>query len=116
MGFGISRQASLMAKKIKSIVKLQVQAGKATPAPPIGPSLAQHGINLGADTVNQHKTHTQGVEQGDVVDDAGYLLALDKAAIDQDNKGFFPMRMDIGRRKPERFNKLGIFYRVHVAA
>jgi len=47
LGFGISRQASLMAKKIKSIVKLQVQAGKATPAPPIGPSLAQHGINLG---------------------------------------------------------------------
>ena len=47
MGFGISRQASLMAKKVKSIVKLQVQAGKATPAPPIGPSLAQHGINLG---------------------------------------------------------------------
>ena len=36
-----------MAKKVKSIVKLQVQAGKATPAPPIGPSLAQHGINLG---------------------------------------------------------------------
>ncbi len=36
-----------MAKKVKSIVKLQVPAGKATPAPPIGPSLAQHGINLG---------------------------------------------------------------------
>ncbi len=35
-----------MAKKIKSIVKIQIQAGKATPAPPIGPSLAPHGINL----------------------------------------------------------------------
>ena len=35
-----------MAKKIKSIVKVQIEAGKATPAPPIGPSLAPHGINL----------------------------------------------------------------------
>jgi len=35
-----------MAKKIKAIVKLQIQAGKANPAPPIGPALASHGINL----------------------------------------------------------------------
>jgi len=36
-----------MAKKVKKIIGLQIQAGKATPAPPIGPSLAPHGINLG---------------------------------------------------------------------
>ena len=36
-----------MAKKVKAIVKIQVPAGQATPAPPIGPSLAQHGINIG---------------------------------------------------------------------
>ncbi len=36
-----------MAKKVKAIVKLQIEAGKATPAPPIGPALAQHGINMG---------------------------------------------------------------------
>jgi len=35
-----------MAKKIKAVVTLQIQAGKANPAPPIGPALAQHGINL----------------------------------------------------------------------
>lgn len=35
-----------MAKKVKAIVKLQINAGKANPAPPIGPALAQHGINL----------------------------------------------------------------------
>lgn len=35
-----------MAKKIKSTVKIQIEAGKASPAPPIGPSLAPHGINL----------------------------------------------------------------------
>ncbi len=33
-------------KKIKSIVKVQIPAGKATPAPPVGPALAPHGINL----------------------------------------------------------------------
>lgn len=33
-------------KKIKAVVKLQIPAGKANPAPPIGPALAQHGINL----------------------------------------------------------------------
>jgi large subunit ribosomal protein L11 len=36
-----------MAKKIKVIVKLQIQAGQATPAPPVGPALAPHGLNLG---------------------------------------------------------------------
>jgi large subunit ribosomal protein L11 len=35
-----------MAKKIKSTVSIQIEAGKASPAPPIGPSLAPHGINL----------------------------------------------------------------------
>ena len=36
-----------MPKKIKAIVKLQISAGQATPAPPVGPSLAQHGLNIG---------------------------------------------------------------------
>ena len=35
-----------MAKKVRAIVKLQIQAGKATPAPPVGPALGQHGINI----------------------------------------------------------------------
>lgn len=35
-----------MAKKIKTIVKLQLPAGQATPAPPVGPALGQHGLNL----------------------------------------------------------------------
>ena len=35
-----------MAKKLKVVVKLNIAAGKANPAPPIGPALAQHGINL----------------------------------------------------------------------
>ena len=35
-----------MAKKVKTIIKLQLPAGKATPAPPVGPALGQHGVNI----------------------------------------------------------------------
>ena len=35
-----------MSKQIKAIVKVQIQAGKANPAPPVGPALAQHGLNI----------------------------------------------------------------------
>ncbi len=35
-----------MAKKIRAIIKLQLEAGKATPAPPVGPALGQHGANI----------------------------------------------------------------------
>jgi len=35
-----------MAKRVSAIVKLQVPAGKATPAPPVGPALGQHGVNI----------------------------------------------------------------------
>lgn len=36
-----------MAKKVKAIVKLHIQAGKANPAPPVGPALASQGVNIG---------------------------------------------------------------------
>ena len=35
-----------MAKKVKAIIKLQIQAGQANPAPPVGPALGQHGLNI----------------------------------------------------------------------
>lgn len=35
-----------MAKKVRAVVTLQIQAGKANPAPPIGPALGQHGVNI----------------------------------------------------------------------
>lgn len=47
-----------MAKKIKTIIKLQVPAGKANPAPPVGPALGQHGLNI-MDFVNKFNTQTQ---------------------------------------------------------
>ena len=35
-----------MAKKVRTLIKLQIEAGKATPAPPVGPALGQHGVNI----------------------------------------------------------------------
>ena len=35
-----------MAKKVKAVIKLQIVAGKANPAPPVGPALGQHGVNI----------------------------------------------------------------------
>ncbi|MBQ4381497.1 MAG: 50S ribosomal protein L11 [Oscillospiraceae bacterium] len=39
-----------MAQKVTGIIKLQIPAGRATPAPPVGPALGQHGVNIGAFT------------------------------------------------------------------
>lgn len=47
-----------MAKKITAIVKLALEAGKANPAPPIGPALGQHGVNI-AEFCKQYNAKTQ---------------------------------------------------------
>ncbi|MBN1494780.1 50S ribosomal protein L11 [Candidatus Peregrinibacteria bacterium] len=50
-----------MAKKLITVVKLQIQAGKANPAPPIGPALGQHGVNIqGFCTEYNNKTREMG--------------------------------------------------------
>lgn len=54
-----------MAKKIKTTLKLQIEAGKANPAPPIGPALGQHGVNI-ADFCKQFNDRTKDM-MGDVV-------------------------------------------------
>lgn len=51
----------VMAKKIKGYVKLQIPAGKATPAPPVGPALGQHGVNIVAFT-KEFNDRTKGNE------------------------------------------------------
>src|SRR6185295_16358584 len=50
-----------MAKKIIGYVKLQIPAGKATPAPPVGPALGQHGVNI-MDFCKSFNAKTQGQE------------------------------------------------------
>ena len=47
-----------MAKKVKTKIKIQAPAGKANPAPPIGPALGQHGVNI-VDFVNQFNERTK---------------------------------------------------------
>ena len=42
----IIRMLTIMAKKVEGYIKLQIPAGKATPAPPVGPALGQHGVNI----------------------------------------------------------------------
>jgi large subunit ribosomal protein L11 len=50
-----------MAKKVVSLIKLQIPAGKATPAPPVGPALGQHGLNI-MDFCKSFNAKTQGQE------------------------------------------------------
>lgn len=50
-----------MAKKISGYIKLQIEAGKANPAPPIGPALGQHGVNI-MDFCKAYNASTQGKE------------------------------------------------------
>lgn len=54
-----------MAKKIKTIIKLQIPAGKANPAPPVGPALGQHGLNIG-DFVGKFNEATKD-KAGDII-------------------------------------------------
>src|SRR3989344_5736082 len=54
-----------MAKAIKTVIKLQIPAGKATPAPPVGTALGPHGINIG-DFVKKYNDAT-GQMQGEIV-------------------------------------------------
>lgn len=54
-----------MAKKFKAIVKLQLNAGKANPAPPVGPALAAHGINIMA-FCKEYNARTQ-TKMGEVI-------------------------------------------------
>jgi large subunit ribosomal protein L11 len=51
-----------MAKKIAAMVKLQIAAGKATPAPPVGPALGQHGVNI-MEFCKQFNAKTSGKDQ-----------------------------------------------------
>ena len=48
-----------MAKKVEGYIKLQIPAGKATPAPPVGPALGQHGVNI-AQFTKEFNAKTQG--------------------------------------------------------
>ena len=54
-----------MAKKVRAIIKLQIPAGQATPAPPVGPALGQHGVNIMA-FVKEYNAKTAS-QQGTII-------------------------------------------------
>ena len=64
-----------MAQKVVGYVKLQIPAGKATPAPPVGPALGQHGINIAAFTKEFN------VESGSGVPNKEKVATISKASI-----------------------------------
>ena len=64
-----------MAKKIKTVVKIQAPAGRANPAPPIGPALGQHGVNI-MDFVNKFNEKTK--DMGDTVVPAEITIYEDR--------------------------------------
>ena len=53
-----------MAKKVEGYIKLQIPAGKATPAPPVGPALGQHGVNIVEFT---KQFNARPADQGDLI-------------------------------------------------
>ena len=57
-----------MAKKVVAVIKLALQAGKANPAPPVGPALGQHGVNIMA-FCKEYNARTQ--------DKAGYVIPVE---------------------------------------
>ena len=57
-----------MAKKIVAVIKLALQAGKANPAPPVGPALGQHGVNIMA-FCKEYNARTQ--------DKAGFVIPVE---------------------------------------
>jgi large subunit ribosomal protein L11 len=54
-----------MAKKITGYIKLQIPAGQATPAPPVGPALGQHGVNI-MEFVKRYNAETES-QRGDII-------------------------------------------------
>jgi large subunit ribosomal protein L11 len=55
-----------MAKKVKTQIKLQIPAGGANPAPPVGPALGQHGVNI-MQFCNEFNAKTKTMEQGMII-------------------------------------------------
>ena len=63
----VPRKETKMAKKVVGKIKLQIQAGKANPSPPVGPALGQHGVNI-MDFCKQFNARTEA--------QAGYIIPV----------------------------------------
>lgn len=76
-----------MSKKIKTIIKLNIEAGKANPAPPIGPALGQHGLNIMefCKTYNEKTKTLKGVVPAEITVfvDRSFTFILKKPPLSQ---------------------------------
>jgi len=100
-----------MAKKVIANLKLQIPAGKATPAPPVGPVLAQHGLNL-SDFCQKFNDATQGVE-GElltvnitVFEDRAYSFKIKQPLTSQLLKKAAGIEKASGRQKETKAGKI----------
>ena len=71
-----------MAKKVTGYIKLQIPAGKATPAPPVGPALGQHGVNIVQFT---KEFNARTADQGDLIIPVVITVYADRS--NQDSAG-----------------------------
>lgn len=108
-----------MAKKIKTVIKLQIPGGQATPAPPVGPALGQHGINIGEfvkrynDATKDRMGETTPVEIT-VFEDRSYsfvlktppaaVLLLKAAGIEKGSKD--PLRVKVGKVTKDQIREI----------
>ncbi len=108
-----------MAKKIKTIIKLQIPAGQATPAPPVGPALAQQGVNIKefCDKFNQLTKNQQGFTipvEITVFEDRNFELKLKqppvsellKKAIGIEKGSGEPNKIKVGKISREEIRKI----------
>ena len=108
-----------MAKKVEGYIKLQIPAGKATPAPPVGPALGQHGVNI-VDFTKQFNDRT--ADKGDMIipvvitvySDRSFTFitktppapVLIKKALGIDTASGRPNRDKVGQLTKEQVNKI----------
>lgn len=108
-----------MAKKVKVVLTIQIPAGKATPAPPIGPALAQHGVNISefCQKFNDMSKSLAGFTipaEVTIYDDRSYALRLKqppaaeliKKAIGIEKGSGVPQKTKVGKITKEQLKKI----------
>lgn len=101
----------MAAKKVKAILKLNLPAGAANPAPPIGPALGQHGVNI-MDFVNQYNQKTQEM-RGQVVpalvtiyEDRSFTFVLRTAPVSELIKQTLKLKSGSGEPNKKKVGEL----------
>ena len=100
-----------MAKKVKTILKLNLPAGKANPAPPIGPALGQHGINI-MEFCNAYNEKTKNL-QGQIIpavitvyEDRSFVFELKKAPVAEYIRKALKLKKGSGEPNKNKVGKL----------